>query len=154
MRIHSTIMTKRKSKCFENIRNAIFLSPVFVDVFVRLINYSKLLGKWSKNNLVWKSPWYGYMYYIPGYMYICSWITLNDLVNTHLDLSGLNQGGGGASLLSWRRDQPFLGSVNRDVWKPVLWISDWSALRDTWTTKILECFDLDIEDQSNKKKII
>lgn len=99
MRIHSTIMTKRKSKCFENIRNAIFLSPVFVDVFVRLINYSKLLGKWSKNNLVWKSPWYGYMYYIPGYMYICSWITLNDLVNTHLDLSGLNQGGGGGKFI-------------------------------------------------------
>ena len=103
------------------------------------------------------------MYYIPGYMYICSWITLNDLVNTHLDLSGLNQGGvgggGGGKLIvltpwSTRRDQPFLGSVNRDVWKPVLWISDWSALRDTWTAKILECFDLDIEDQSNKKKII
>ena len=151
MGIHSTIMTKRKSKWFENIRNAIFLSPVFVDVFVRLINQSKLLGKWSKNNLVWKSPWYGYMYYIPGYMYICSWITLNDLVNTHRDLSGLSQGGGGGGgklivLTPWstRRDQPFLGSVNRDVWKPVLWISDWSALRDTWTARILECFDLDI----------
>ena len=76
------------------------------------------------------------MYYIPGYMYICSWITLNDLVNTHPDLSGLNQGGvggggGGGQALSWRRDEPFLGSVNRDVWKPVLWITDWSALRDT-----------------------
>ena len=29
---------------------------------------------------------------------------------------------------------------------------DWSALRETWTAKILECFDMDIEDQSNKKK--
>ena len=45
VRIHRTIMTKRKSKWFENIRKAIFLFPVFVDVFVRLINQSKLLGK-------------------------------------------------------------------------------------------------------------
>ena len=68
------------------------------------------------------------MYYIPGYMYICSWITLNDLVNTHRDLSGLSQGGGGGggggvSLLSWRRDPP---AVINHFWGP--WIEMYGNL--------------------------
>ena len=37
--IHSTIITKRRSKCYQNIRNKIFKSRVFDDWFVRLIGY-------------------------------------------------------------------------------------------------------------------
>ena len=61
------------------------------------------------------------MYYIPGYMYICSWITLNDLVNTHLDLSGLNQGGGGGGGQAY-----FPDAVINHFWGP--WIEMYGNL--------------------------
>ena len=48
--------------------------------------------------------------------------------------------GSGASLFSWCRDRPFLVSVYRDVLKNCSVNRDWSALRETWTVRILDCF--------------
>ena len=49
-------------------------------------------------------------------------------------------GGGGARVFSGPRGRPFLVSVNRDVLKNCSVNRDWSAIRETWTGRILDCF--------------
>ena len=72
----------------------------------------------------------------------CYLIDINDIYSW-LPITRRMGGGGGegkwARVFSWRRDRPLLVSVNRDVLKNCSVNRDWSALRETWTARILDC---------------
>ena len=63
-------------------------------------------------------------------------------------------GGEGKLFLSWHRDQPFLVSANYDVLKNCSVNRDWSALRESWTVKILDCLHAHWRSSKENKSLI
>ena len=62
--------------------------------------------------------------------------------------------GEGKLFLSWHRDQPFLVSVNYDVLKNCSVNHDWSALRESWTVKILDRLHAHWRSSKENKSLI